>query len=45
MSRISHIIRLPIPAALALKLIHDARIAHSLCSQIASESAKRLRCV
>ena len=27
MNRISHIIRLPIPAALALKLIHDARIA------------------
>ena len=37
MNMISHIIRLPIPAALALKLIHDSRIAHSLHSQIASE--------
>ncbi|MBD5420170.1 MAG: hypothetical protein K2M83_00605 [Muribaculaceae bacterium] len=45
MSRISHIIRLPIPAALALKLIHDARIAHSLRGQIASKSSELLICV
>ena len=45
MNRISHIIRLPIPAALALKLIHDARIAHSLRAQIASESSERMICV
>ena len=42
---ISHIIRLLIPGASALKLIHDARIAHSLRGQIASESSERLICV
>ena len=45
MNRISHIIRLPIPAALALKLNHDARIAHSLLGKIASESSERMICV
>ena len=42
---ISPIIRLPIPASSVLKLIHDARIAHSLRGQIASESPARLICV
>ena len=45
MNRISHIIRLPIPAALAVKRIHDARLAHSLRGQIASESSERMICV
>ena len=45
MNRISHIIRLPIPAALALKLIHDARISRSLRGQIASESSEGMICV
>ena len=45
MNRISHIIRLPIPAALALKLIHDARIVNELQGQSASESSERMICV
>ena len=43
--RIPHIIRLSIPAALALSLSHDARIAPSLRSQTGSESPARLICV
>ena len=41
-SRLSGVIYL---AALALKLIHDACIAHSLRGQIATESSERLICV
>ncbi|MDE6194086.1 MAG: hypothetical protein K2M83_08905 [Muribaculaceae bacterium] len=45
MNRISHIIRLSIPTALALMFIDDAHIAHSLRGQIALESSERLICV
>ena len=39
---ISYILHLPIPAASALSLGHDARIAPSLRSQIGSESPARI---